>query len=275
MMSDLKNRLIEQYLQKDLEIGELVYCNNIGYQKDKEYLCKIISLDPFIVENERTKYTIDKKQITEKFTRHIGIDPFDKFFKKISFVNFNLECILSSCGFNRRRKIFKTEKFGEVEVSELNWNPYIFDKENNKKYYQRDFCWEESDKKLLIDSIYAGIDIGKIIIKKYSWKYLEDQLKIENKEIAFKDIVDGKQRLSTIIDFIQDKFTDSNGYVFSDLSDSAQGDFMDYQGLIYGELSENCSVEDVLKSFLMINFSGKPQSAEHINHVKEILNTVK
>ena len=37
--------------------------------------------------------------------------------------------------------------------------------------------------------------------------------------MCFKDLVDGKQRLNAIVDFVQDKYTDSFGNYYSDLSE--------------------------------------------------------
>lgn len=90
-------------------------------------------------------------------------------------------------------------------------------------------------------------------------------------ELSFNDIVDGKQRLHTIKEFINGEFCDLYGNYYSDLSDSAQNKFLNHQLFQYCELPENTSDEEVLYQFLKTNFTGKPQSKEHIYYVKSLL----
>jgi uncharacterized protein with ParB-like and HNH nuclease domain len=41
-----------------------------------------------------------------------------------------------------------------IYVAELNWNPFVYNKNGEKERYQRDFVWKLKDKQTLIDSIY-------------------------------------------------------------------------------------------------------------------------
>ena len=56
-------------------------------------------------------------------------------------------------------------------------------------------------------------------------------------DLAFKDIIDGKQRLNTIGEFLNNKFQDSHGNYFNDLSAFAQHKFTDHQLMQYAEMA--------------------------------------
>lgn len=142
--------------------------------------------------------------------------------------------------------------------------------DGTKIYFQRELCWSLEDKQLLIDSIYNGINIGKIVIRNRSWKWVENQVKSGNHEVGFSDVVDGKQRLHTIIEFIKNEFPDSYGNYWFDLCTYAQRTFAGFQGLTYGELSESTTDQDVKHTFLTLNHAGKPMSKEHLDFVKSI-----
>lgn len=57
--------------------------------------------------------------------------------------------------------------------------------------YQRNAVWTKSQKQLLIDSLFSGIDIPKIYLNLQNDKY---------------EVVDGQQRIRAILDFYEDKF---------------------------------------------------------------------
>ena len=126
-------------------------------------------------------------------------------------------------------------------------------------------------KQSLIDSIYNGLDCGKIVVIKRDFREVNDE--VDPELCYFNEIVDGKQRLSTIFDFVNDVFPDSSGYYFGELSKVAQREFESNQSIGYAEFRGYVTPEDIIKQFLMINHTGVPQSPEHINYVKEILNT--
>lgn len=131
---------------------------------------------------------------------------------------------------------------------------------------------ETKKKQLLIDSIYNNIEIDKFVFRLRSFKYVENRINnglIEN--TSFKDIIDGKQRVHCLLDFINNRFKDSYGNYFNDLSKQAQNKFISYRNCTYVELPEDTTDQDVLKTFLSINFSGVPQSKEHIDFIKQLL----
>lgn len=162
-----------------------------------------------------------------------------------------------------------TENGSDIDIPYVNWNPAIVDKNGNEVVYQRDFCWSLNDKQALLESIYNRIDIGKVVIRERPYSWVVKRLK-EGKEAAFCEVVDGKQRLKTIFEFVLGEFPDMNGNYFDDLSEEAKSRFFNFHGVAYGELGENATDEDVKAVFLGVNFTGVQMSQEHIDFVKSI-----
>ena len=124
--------------------------------------------------------------------------------------------------------------------------------------YQRGNVWSQDDKVLLIDSIFKNIDIGKFTIIKRPFK--------ENTQSY--EILDGKQRVITLIEFFEDRFK-YKGLKFSELHWRDQNHFENYS-ISYSEAT-NLSHEQKYRYFLNLNVSGKPVDPEHLDHVKKLL----
>lgn len=153
-------------------------------------------------------------------------------------------------------------------VPELDWNPFV-EVDGKLVEYQRDLCWTPGQKQSLIESIYLGIDLGKIIFRVRSYAWVEKMTKAGH-FVGFNDVVDGKQRLSTLLEFCQDGFTDSEGRVFSEFSAQARHKFLDYSNISFGQLPEDATDQDTLNTFMMLNHAGQPMSQEHLDFVKSI-----
>ena len=273
-----KQMLIDEFNNTPILINEIVevshgilypYDNGKTYKRDVKVV-EVLEDDYYMVSDADRSYSkpvkVHKNDITRN-TRNIGSNPFkkDTTSSQIKTFNFSIESILYTlCKRNSSYHI------DNVPIMDINWNPFVIDKDGNKVYYQRDFCWTVEDKKLLIDSIYNDIECGKILIRKRSWVELQKMVKNGETVISFNDIVDGKQRLNTLNEFVDDVFPDSNGVYFSELSDRAQNLFLSNQLITYCELSENTKDSDVIEQFLKMNFTGVPQSKEHIEFVKSI-----
>lgn len=210
------------------------------------------------------QYLVVDKSIVKPTFFECGVNPFGKEKRRISFYNQEIQSLLHKMGYDRH-------SFSAIDCDwrKINFDPYVYDINGEKRYYQRGLVWSLEQKQLLIDSIYNDIEIGKFLIRYNSWKRMEKE-KVETGEMYSWDCVDGKQRLTTILDFIQDKFKDSNGNYWSDLSENAHRRFMNYSNLSYGELPETATDEDVIDNFLTLNFTGVPMSREHIDFVKTI-----
>lgn len=124
--------------------------------------------------------------------------------------------------------------------------------------YQREHVWKLADKVALIDSIFNNIDIGKFLFVERNY----------NHDGQLYEIIDGKQRLTTIKEFFEDRFK-YNGYYFSELSPFDKNKFEDH-GITYGYL-ENPNKKAIFESFIKLNTCGKPMAKKHIEHVKKLL----
>jgi hypothetical protein len=280
-----KEELIEEYLNSPIKVGDklnIYKTKGYGNYSEKEEIdpnkteyATVLSInkdDTITVDisgNRDEKTIIHRKFVKSKHTIDIGADPFQKvpWNSEIRFINFSIESILHSIGFEIERKTI----IDGIQIPRIDWNPIIIDANQREIEYQRGFVWTLRDKQLLIDSIYNNIEIGKIIIRNRSWEYVTKRVKEGKREhIAFKDVVDGKQRLNAILGFVTNEFPDSFGNFYKDLSNRAQMKFGRFQALSYGEMGENATDQDVQKVFLNINFTGVQMSQDHIDFVKSI-----
>ncbi|MFT6125744.1 MAG: hypothetical protein ACJAVA_000185 [Flavobacteriaceae bacterium] len=260
-----KQEKIEKYLAEPLKKGDKVYVQGLGSQNKKSWtgVAEVSSIKdgiPYIKEHNR------EREITEewrKATYNIGADPFPKRRDMVKSINYALESILFS--------LFKEDKYdiNDTEIKTHNFNPFVIIN-GKKNYYQRPLVWKLEDKQLLIESIYNSVDCGKILIRLRGWDELRE-LEKGGHELSWRDVVDGKQRLNALKEFLDGKFTDKLGNYFEDLSSNAQNSVTNHQLFSYSELPEDTSDEEVLKQFLRLNFAGVPQSKEHINFVKSLL----
>jgi len=270
-ISKKKQKKIDEFKNKPVNVGEHVYVKKsslISWEtKSEKTLCKVISIkgSKIKVKVESSTYTIKKSDILSKLLIYVGENPFDEIFETTRPVAFALSSILHYLGINDDRE--EKYKINGVIVGRCNWNPFIY-KKGKKYYYQRDFIWKVKDKRLLIESIYQNVDCGKILVRKRGWQELEN-MKGE-KELYFNDIVDGKQRLDAVRGFINNEFKDNYGNYYNDLSDHAQTKLVEHQLFGYSEMPENSKDNDVIRQFLKLNFTGVPQSKEHINFVKTL-----
>lgn len=290
-MAEFKDKLIEEYKDKSFAIGDNVKIfrslfTKTNYDNDKK-LCdvkiiRILENDKYEVQqlnnyeyyNHTGKTIVDKNDLQKDFYT-IGYNPFkyNGYLRKLESVNFSLEGILLDLGITSKYDTYHKHQsiIKDFIVPEYNDNPYIYDENGNKVYYQRDYVWTLEDEQLFIESIYNELDCGKIVIRKRSWEYVENCVnKGDTEGLAFKDIVDGKQRIHTLKRFINDEFKDMHGYYYSDLSNQAMHKFENSYSLTYLRLTEDAIDKDVIESFLMVNFSGKPMSKEHLDYVQKI-----
>lgn len=260
-----KKELIELYLKEPFKKGDYFYVKD----KIKTTIIDDIIDNKIIYKNSYGNIESIDVCEAEKSIINVGYDPFTKipWDSGIRMIQFSIESILRICGWNRN-----LEKINDdISIPNMCWTPIMVDSNGNDISYQRDFCWSLEDKQLLLESIYNNIDCGKIIVRKRSWEWIENRIqnnKIEN--TTFYDIVDGKQRLKAIYDFVSNIYPDKNGYFYDDLSNRSQIKFMSSLLFSYGELGENTSDKEVKRVFLNINFTGKQMSKEHIEYVEKI-----
>lgn len=281
-MTKIKDDLIKEMQTKPYGIGEIVYASKKDvseYSRSSESVeCKILSINDDNIELECHEYNnmhiknVDASVIFRDVI-NIGANPFSRFKSRSSHFAYSLHSIFFELNlYGRNLKELDNIYLGDdgKRIPELNWNPYIIDKNGQKAYYQRDFVWTLKDKQLLIESIYNHISIGKIVIRENKFTEVLKQYNLGNKEVCFKDIVDGKQRLNALYEFVNDKITDMYGNYYSDLSSIAQNEFQNYMGLSFYLLPEDTTDEETINEFLSVNFTGVQMSQEHINFVKSI-----
>ncbi|HEX7846454.1 MAG TPA: DUF262 domain-containing protein [Chitinophagaceae bacterium] len=261
-----KERLIQEKINSPFAVGDRVWVKGLGTQsKNSFYKTSIIVGvlgNKYKVEGSSDMYALDS---LKHYTNDIGINPFpDLYNDRINNISFSLESILFGLGIIDNKTDYHT-KGGNV-ISYCNWNPFIISANGEKKYYQRPFVWSMEDNQNLIESIYQNIDCGKILIRNRSFEEADKM----GEEASFKDIVDGKQRLNAIRNFMLNVFPDYAGNYWADLSANAQRRLLDHQLFSYAELPENTKDESVIRQFLKLNFCGIPQSNEHIEFVKSI-----
>lgn len=127
--------------------------------------------------------------------------------------------------------------------------------------YQRGYVWEEDNAQVLLFSLFNGFPIGSIsLIEKpigSSGPYIE--------------VVDGKQRITTIFNFYKNEFPyideDGNKIYFKDMDIVDQRHFKTQLTLTVNTLAADISEIDKLRYFYAINFSGITVNDEHKNFV--------
>lgn len=137
----------------------------------------------------------------------------------------------------------------------LEFDPHVIGSDGQPHYYQRGSVWSTAQKRDLIQTIYEGGDIGTIVL--------------HQTEDYFYNVVDGKQRLMTLLDFRLDKFTDHYGNYYSGLSNMAQRTFDGCRTTTL-MLQPSATAADILAAFLSINDRGTKVSKSHIEKVRSI-----
>lgn len=131
---------------------------------------------------------------------------------------------------------------------------------NMNPEYQRGYVWDLTDKQKFIDSVFQNVDLGKFVFYDTD-DYTPGKFVYE--------IIDGKQRLSTLIEFYENRFPMSNGLYYNYLSGKERNHFKNrtIQVADISKLTRN----QIYKLFITLNTSGKRIDDEHINKVKEMI----
>ncbi len=116
--------------------------------------------------------------------------------------------------------------------------------------YQRDYVWDEEDREKLLDSIFKSIDIGKIV--------LVDRAHAGDTDDWY-EILDGKQRLLTLVAYYEDRFP-YKGLYYSNLCKKDKRKFDNTS--VSMAIVRNASKEMIYRLFIMLNTAGKNMSDE-------------
>ncbi len=271
-----KNRqeLIDDFLATPIAVGDLVYVMGLGNQNKEQWggptAVKKIKGTTLFYKHYELLDEVDASAV-KRYTGHIGVNPFDSKRYDIRHVAFTLESVLSMLKLTERStRDYKPWFEDDIEIQSCNFNPFVYDESGHKVYYQRPLCWTERDKQLLIESIYLGIECGKILVRRRGIEEIQALRKKGETELSLHDIVDGKQRLNAVASFINGEFPDMHGNYYDDLTEAAQYRLVNHQLFSYCEMQENTKDKDVIAQFLKMNFCGVPQSEEHLQYVKNI-----
>ncbi|WP_162146026.1 DUF262 domain-containing protein [Amycolatopsis sp. ATCC 39116] len=129
--------------------------------------------------------------------------------------------------------------------------------------FQRGPVWATPARSYLIESILRGYPIPKLLLRTSVDR---------DSRRTIRDVVDGQQRLRTIIDFANNKLVlgqkagDYKGMRYSDLEDEEKDAFLAYK--LTCEQLINASDEDVLEVFLRINSYTVPVNAAELRNAR-------
>jgi uncharacterized protein DUF262 len=129
--------------------------------------------------------------------------------------------------------------------------------------FQRQSVWPTPARSYLIDTILRRLPIPKI--------FMRTSVDIQTQR-TYREVVDGQQRLRTIIEFAEDKFTlgprakEFQGLRYSTLTDELKERFLSYRVSV--DQLINASDDDVLEIFARLNSYTVPVNAPELRHAK-------
>jgi len=196
---------------------------------------------------------IREKQEYDNYVNTPGKLGLSKFRPKLNFnINFGLS------GFNIKYLIDK-------EWYSIDFDVFLPSKNMN---LQRGFVWTLLQKQELIISILKGVKIPPLSVIQY-----KENGSITKESVILK-IIDGKQRLSTLISYYKNEFSiefEGKEYYFNDLTKQCQREIDDCLTVNVGYEYKDTPIPDEQKIlwFEMINFAGTPQDKEHLENLKK------
>lgn len=123
---------------------------------------------------------------------------------------------------------------------------------------QRPFVWNKLQKEELIWSVLLGRNVPRVsVISIYK----------DNGELL--EVVDGKQRLQTLVTFFKGRFPihiDEEAFLYHQLPDDYKNAIKYFHisvDTLYEPIDKPFSDQDKVKWFTLINFAGTAQDAEH------------
>jgi uncharacterized protein with ParB-like and HNH nuclease domain len=134
------------------------------------------------------------------------------------------------------------------------------------KYLQRDFVWSLAQKRELIYSMLIGRHIPHCSIINI--------IDPKNSNNTISQVIDGKQRLSTMISFLNNEFDislEGDDYFFNELPNDYQMEITHHSFNYYlvNELHDSpITDQEKINWFKFINFAGTPQDTEHFRQLE-------
>lgn len=155
----------------------------------------------------------------------------------------------------------------ELSAWEYNFNPWVLDHQGEKRFIQRGDVWDMERRVSLIHSIVNEVACGSVLIRKMGF----DELKKRHGKgkLAFHDILDGKQRLTTLKMFINDEFK-YDGHYYSEWSLVAQRQLKIVSVFTAHFIPEGETDENALYHLKKLLHGGVPNSKEHKESLDKI-----
>ncbi|KWT95523.1 hypothetical protein APY03_2400 [Variovorax sp. WDL1] len=123
--------------------------------------------------------------------------------------------------------------------------------------YQRGYAWTADDKDRYLDSLFCGRDLGRFIFVNYGYT-------------RPAEVFDGKQRLSTLMELVQSRRAYKGIYWHEMLKRERR--HVESRVVQVAEVpASKASRAELLQMFLDVNAAGVPQTEEHLNHVRRLL----
>jgi uncharacterized protein with ParB-like and HNH nuclease domain len=155
-------------------------------------------------------------------------------------------------------------KIKDLHNKRLDFNVWLPTKQTN---LQRNKVWSLLQKQQLVLSVFLGRYIPPACIMSIVDRH---NSKLED----IKQVIDGKQRLTTLMDYLDDKFpieVEGESYLFRELPSDWQQEFSHYwvrHKVINEDLTVPITDDQKVLWFEQINFLGTPQDINHLNRIK-------
>jgi uncharacterized protein with ParB-like and HNH nuclease domain len=182
---------------------------------------------------------------------------------------FNIQAIVPKLGFKITHKNMSLPELGRFEKY-----GYKFDFDVYLETYgcnlQRDFVWTLQQKQEFIFSLIKNVNIPQVAIIIYSEENEESH--------SIYKVIDGKQRLSTVMSFLKDEFpitVDDEDYLFSELPKDIKFMIEHYSPtaqIAYSYYDDKISDDDLIKWFNLLNFAGTEQEKSHKDKLNSLIN---
>lgn len=130
---------------------------------------------------------------------------------------------------------------------------------------QRPLVWSDKQEQELILSVLKGIQLPKVALIHY---------KDMSRGISLYQVIDGKQRLATLIRFVDNHFTlsvEGQDLLFSDLPQDCQREILRLwivADVAYEYPDQIIPDEEKVRWFNLINFAGTPQDQAHFEKLQ-------
>lgn len=243
-------------LTKKFNIGDKVFIN-------KEYKdCEIVEIE------KSSRFTIKGKKLIER--------------KWVEIEDFKLDIFQ----INRIEDEKFSEISNEIRTKKDEWEKIIDRRNHDFKvcdlykrlyeeqleldpFYQRDYVWNLEQKRSYIENLFLG---KAVITPTFIQVEKPKELRKDFSDFDILEVLDGKQRLSTIFEFIENQFCLNDGIYFKNLNgkDKIELLFMDVKAIeiLPRKFSNQLTNKQKIELFLEINELGTKMSDEHIEKIK-------